>query len=140
MPPDSPFRRSWWFRTEFQAPAEHKGKTVWLRFDGINFRANVWLNGQRIADSGQDGRRLAPVRIRRHRASRPGEANALAVEVFPPLPDDLAITFVDWNPRLPDKDMGLWRDVYLDADRPGGHPLPAGDHAPEPARRRTRPS
>src|SRR5579862_3308330 len=26
MAPDSPYRRSWWFRTEFQAPAEEKGK------------------------------------------------------------------------------------------------------------------
>jgi len=48
MPPDSPYRVPWWFRTEFQAPQEHKGKTVWLRFDGINYRANVWLNGKRI--------------------------------------------------------------------------------------------
>src|ERR1039457_1967799 len=38
MPPDSPYRVPWWFRTEFQAPAEHKGKTLWLRFDGINYR------------------------------------------------------------------------------------------------------
>src|ERR1700691_6121492 len=47
MPPDSPYRVPWWFRTEFQAPlhnGEHKGETLWLRFDGINYRANVWLN------------------------------------------------------------------------------------------------
>ena len=47
-------------------------------------------------------------------ASRPARrANALAVEVFPPRPNDLSITFVDWNPMPPDKDMGLVRDVYL---------------------------
>jgi exo-1,4-beta-D-glucosaminidase len=49
---------------------------------------------------------------------RPGADNALAVEVYPPLPDDLAITFVDWNPQAPDKNMGLWRDVHLDATGP----------------------
>src|SRR4051812_3546930 len=45
MPPGSPFRQSWWYRTEFQLPSEYKGKTIWLRFDGINYRANVWMNG-----------------------------------------------------------------------------------------------
>ena len=39
--------------------------------------------------------------------------NALAVEVFAPEKNDLAMTWVDWNPTPPDKDMGLWKDVYL---------------------------
>ena len=43
----------------------------------------------------------------------PGAANTLAVEVFPPTPTDLALTFVDWNPMPADKDMGLVRDVYI---------------------------
>ena len=37
----------------------------------------------------------------------------LAVEVFPPEPDDLAWTWVDWNPAPPDKNMGLWRPVSI---------------------------
>src|SRR5256885_3567459 len=44
MPKDSPFRCSWWFRTEFSLPAEADHKTNWLNFLGINYRANVWLN------------------------------------------------------------------------------------------------
>src|SRR5258708_25602881 len=51
MPDDSPFRCSWWFRTEFQTPASLHDATTWLHFDGINYRANVWLNGQKIADA-----------------------------------------------------------------------------------------
>ncbi len=51
-------------------------------------------------------------------AARPGAKNALAVEVFPPQPDDLAITFVDWNPQPPDRNMGLWRGVSLAATGP----------------------
>src|SRR5271165_776794 len=43
MAPDSPFAVSWWYRKQFAAPASYKGKTVWLKFDGINYRANVWL-------------------------------------------------------------------------------------------------
>ena len=118
MPPESPFRRAWWFRTEFQAPADYKGKTLWLRFDGINYRANVWLNGKRIADSTSMAGAWRLFEYNVTDAIRPGAANALAVEVFAPLPDDLGITFVDWNPGPPDKGMGLWRDVHLDATGP----------------------
>src|SRR5690242_17848321 len=46
MPQDSPFRSSWWYRTEFHMPVGYAGKNIWLHFDGINFRANVWLNGR----------------------------------------------------------------------------------------------
>ena len=28
MPPASPFRQSWWYRTEFKRPAEYSGKTI----------------------------------------------------------------------------------------------------------------
>ena len=118
MPPESPFRRPWWFRTEFQAPAEDKGKTLWLRFDGINYRANVWLNGKRIADSTSMAGAWRLFEYNVTDAIRPGAANALAVEIFAPLPDELGITFVDWNPGSPDKGMGLWRDVHLDATGP----------------------
>src|SRR5208282_6322329 len=45
--------------------------------------------------------------------ARPGEVNALALEIFPPHAKDLAITFVDWNPMPPDKNMGLWRGVWI---------------------------
>src|SRR5450432_3882891 len=44
MPEGSPFACSWWYRTEFKAPAGAAGKTDWLHFNGINYRANIWLN------------------------------------------------------------------------------------------------
>jgi exo-1,4-beta-D-glucosaminidase len=113
MPPESPFRSSWWYRTQFTVPAGYRGKRVQLHFDGINFRANVWLNGRLVADS----KRMAGMwRLFEFDVTdlvAPGSVNALAVEVFPQTPDDLGITFVDWNPLPPDKDMGIWRPVYL---------------------------
>ncbi len=39
--------------------------------------------------------------------------NALAVAVHPPKPGDFTIGFVDWNPRPPDANMGIWRPVTL---------------------------
>src|SRR5579864_8356703 len=53
MPPASPFRHSWWYRTEFSIPSQFKGKTLSLGFDGINYKANVWMNGFRVASSDQ---------------------------------------------------------------------------------------
>ena len=41
----------WWFRKEFELPASEKGKNVVLKLHGINYKANVWLNGVLIADS-----------------------------------------------------------------------------------------
>src|SRR5271154_2954375 len=46
----SPYRCSWWYRTEFASP-DSPGRTNWLHFDGINYRANVWLNGKQVAGS-----------------------------------------------------------------------------------------
>src|SRR6202041_4036038 len=51
-------------------------------------------------------------------ALKPGAENVLAVQVFSPTENDLAITFVDWNPAPPDKNMGLWREVYLTSSGP----------------------
>jgi exo-1,4-beta-D-glucosaminidase len=113
MPPESPFRHSWWYRTDFKLPAGYQGKTVWLGFDGINFRANVWLNGRQIASADKMAGAWRLFEFNVTAAARPGDTNSLAIEVFPPLPHDLAITFVDWNPQPPDKNMGLWRDVYV---------------------------
>ena len=113
MPEDSPFRVSWWYRTEFQVPASYRGRNIWLHFDGVNFRANIWLNGKQIATSDQIAGtfRLHELNIRD--TARVGEVNTLAVEIFPALPDDLGWTWVDWNPMPPDKNMGIFREVYL---------------------------
>jgi exo-1,4-beta-D-glucosaminidase len=118
MPPDSAFRSSWWYRTQFIAPAEYAGKRIQLHFDGINFRANVWLNGHQIASADKMAGAWRLFEFDVTGMAVPGKPNALAVEVFPPTPDDLAITFVDWNPAPPDKGMGIWRDVYLTSSGP----------------------
>ena len=118
MPPDSPFRVSWWYRTEFRLPAEYQGKALWLYFGGINFRANIWLNGRQIAGSDQVAGAYRVYEFDVTGDVNASETNVLAVEVFPPQPTDLAINWVDWNPSPPDKDMGLWRGVYVAASGP----------------------
>ena len=51
MPQDSPFNVPWWYRKEFVLPPSLAGRTIWLNFAGINYRADIWLNGKQIANS-----------------------------------------------------------------------------------------
>jgi exo-1,4-beta-D-glucosaminidase len=118
MRSSSPFAVSWWYRTEFSLPAADSGKRIWLNFNGINYRANIWLNGQRIAVSQNVAGTFRIYEFDVTAAARPGAKNVLAVEVFPPTAEDLALTWVDWNPAPPDKDMGLWRSVFVTTSGP----------------------
>lgn len=118
MPEDSPFRNSWWYRTQFSLPASYRGHEISIHFEGINFRANIWLNGQRIATSDQVAGTFRVHELNISDVARVGEVNTVAVEVFPAQTDDLAWTWVDWNPAPPDKNMGIFRDVYITASGP----------------------
>jgi exo-1,4-beta-D-glucosaminidase len=115
---DSPFAASWWYRTSFQLPAAFQGREIWLNFEGINFCANIWLNGRKIARADQVAGAWRLYEFNVTDVALPGKANTLAVEVFPPNQNDLAITWVDWNPAPPDKDMGIWRDVCITTSGP----------------------
>src|SRR5262249_30605193 len=110
---DSPFVVPWWYRTEFQIPAADAGNTITLHFDGINYRANIWLNGHQIAKSDEVAGAWRLYQFDVTEQLLRGKPNVLAVEVFAPKENDLAITFVDWYPLPADKNMGLWRPVYL---------------------------
>ena len=118
MASDSPYAVSWWYRKSFEIPASYKGKTVWLNFKGINYRANIWLNGKQIANSDDVAGAWRTYEFNVTTAAKPGVENVLAVQAWAPTEHDLAITFVDWNPAPPDKNMGLWREVYLTSSGP----------------------
>ena len=125
MQPDSPYAVSWWYRKQFAAPASYSGKTIWLNFNGINYRANAWLNGKQIANSHDIAGAWRTYELNVTEAVKPGAENVLAVQVFAPTESDLAITFVDWNPAPPDKNMGLWREVYVSTSGPVALHYPA---------------
>ncbi|HTR65268.1 MAG TPA: hypothetical protein VMH85_05825 [Terriglobales bacterium] len=118
MQQDSPFLIPWWYRKEFALPESFKGKSIWLKFGGINYRANIWLNGKQIANKDDVAGAWRSYEFNITDAAKPGAANVLAVEVFSPSENDLAITFVDWNPAPPDKNMGLWRSVEITTSGP----------------------
>ncbi|HEY6446888.1 MAG TPA: glycosyl hydrolase family 2 [Acidobacteriaceae bacterium] len=113
MPADSPYHCGWWYRREVPLPAADKGKRLWLHFGGINYRADVWFNGTKIADQTQVAGAYRTYDFDVTQLAKPGTPNYLAVETFAPGEKDLGINWVDWNPAPPDKDMGLWGDVTL---------------------------
>jgi exo-1,4-beta-D-glucosaminidase len=107
----SPYKCSWWYRREFTAPFSASDIT-WLRFNGINYRANIWINGRLLAGSDDVAGAYRIYEFNISKFLKPGK-NAVAVETFAPGENDLGINFVDWNPAPADKSMGLWRDVLL---------------------------
>jgi exo-1,4-beta-D-glucosaminidase len=117
MPDGSPFKCSWWYRTEFHSPTD-AAKDVWLNFLGINYRANIWVNGQKIADTNDVAGTYRAYEFNVTKFLKQGTTNALALEIFAPEKYDLGITWVDWNPTPPDKNMGIWKEVFLTTSGP----------------------
>jgi len=118
MPSDSPYNVPWWYRADFTVPADYKGKTVWLAFRGINYRADIWVNGKKLAGSDKVVGAFRRYEFDVTSFVKPGAKNAVAVSVSAPHANELGITWVDWNPTPPDKDMGLWQEVVLSASGP----------------------
>ena len=110
--PNEPFEKPWWYRTEFQLSPQEASGMVLLEFDGINYSANIWLNGNRIAASSEIKGAFRRFQFDISKFISKG-ANALALEVSPPKPGDFSTGFVDWNPPPPDRNMGIFRTVRL---------------------------
>lgn len=110
--PTEQFKQPWWYRKEFTLEDKEAISSVRLMFQGINYSANIWLNGKKIAspDTILGAFRMFEIDVTEVVANG---VNTLAVEVFPPKPGDFTIGFVDWNPRPPDENMGIWREVKL---------------------------
>ena len=115
---DSRLDKPWWFRREFDLPASENGKNVVLKLHGINYKANVWLNGVLIADSTQA---IGPFRIIELDVTKQVKykgANVLAIEVKRPFDPnkrggDLAIDYADWIHYPPDFNNGIINDVEI---------------------------
>ena len=69
-----------WFRTTFDVPADYKDKVVWLRPEGINYRGDIWINGNPVGKTAGMFRR--PV-FDVTDFVKPGEKNVIAVKVSP---------------------------------------------------------
>ena len=83
--PESLCRSSYWYRTSFSIPEVAPGRSIWLNFDGINYSADVWVNGVNagsmkgaFARGSQLGKSFAtPVAMRVTRSMELTESNLL---------------------------------------------------------------
>lgn len=137
--PERLARQDYWYRTEFDAPADIGGKHLALLFKGVNYAAEIWLNGERLGTM-----KGAFIRGRFDVTGKllPNR-NAIAVRVSPPPHPGIAHeesmtagvgenggmqmldgpTFVategwDWIPSVRDRNTGLWQGVDLVATGP----------------------
>ncbi len=109
----APYEVPWWYRKVFKIENTAERDHYQLTFDGINFRANIWVNGTQIARSDSVQGSYGVWNFDISDVIRPGE-NILAVEIIPPVfGKDIHKGFVDWNPTPADRLMGIWREVYL---------------------------
>ncbi len=108
--PVGQFDTSWLFRNVFKL--DELAPISIISFEGINYKANVWLNGKLIFDKNELFNPFRQYEKNISEILQPGE-NVLLIEVFPPKPGDFNIGFVDWNPAPPDKSMGITRNVNL---------------------------
>ena len=131
---DSYFYSDFWYRTEFTAPPVASGEFAWLNFDGINWKADVFLNGEklgRIEGGFMRGRFDVTGKL------LPGKVNALAVSVeknaTPGSCKQKTLENVgknggalgaddptyhgsigwDWIPTIRGRNTGIWGDVYV---------------------------
>lgn len=71
---------TYWFRTEFNIPESYKDKIVWLQVDGINYRAEVWVNGNLLSTiNGMFKQDFIDIT----EFAKVGGTNALAIKVYP---------------------------------------------------------
>ncbi|HVC46308.1 MAG TPA: LamG-like jellyroll fold domain-containing protein [Terracidiphilus sp.] len=135
--PESLAHQDYWYRVEFKSPAESRGQKLTLTFNGVNYAAEVWLNGKKLG--GFTGAFLRGKFDVTGLLAVNGE-NVLAVRVSPPphpgLAEEESIkagpgenggmevldgpTFSategwDWIPSIRDRDTGIWQDVTLTA-------------------------
>ena len=133
--PQDLYQQDWWYRTSFDVPVGHS--TYELTFPGINYRAEVWLNGHLVAGPDQVVGMYVEHDLDVTPWVAPGRANVLAVKVTPEraMQDvdgvELADSWFDWinwnylgyqgpdknpangNSFVPDRNAGIWKPVTL---------------------------
>jgi exo-1,4-beta-D-glucosaminidase len=109
----SQFRQPWWYRTTFKVMVDDLKKNVSLRFKGINYRANLWINGEKVAGKDEFAGAFRMFTFNINDYITEGE-NVLALEIWQHADGEYSIGFVDWNPIPPDRNMGIFREVILE--------------------------
>ena len=128
-------KTQYWYRTSFMVPAASAGKIINLNFDGINYAAEVWVNGKKAGNiKGAFTRGIFDI----SKSVKPGTMSEMAVLISPQphpgVPHEHTIksgmglnggitaidgpTFLcsigwDWIPAIRDRNSGIWQKVFL---------------------------
>ncbi len=103
----------WWYRTEFAVDKGSQGTRTLLRINGMIPSADVWLNGNLVAEQADVAGAYPVQEFDVTRWVHAG-TNTLALRVHPGDPrTSLVVGWVDWNPTPPDNNMGPWRGVDI---------------------------
>ncbi|MBT6007411.1 MAG: glycoside hydrolase family 2, partial [Prolixibacteraceae bacterium] len=109
------FKQPWWFRTTFELDAEDINKIVSLRFNGINYRADLWVNGEKVAGKDEFAGTFRMFTFNVSDYVVAGE-NTVALKMWQHADGEFSIGFVDWNPLPRDRNMGIFREVFLEVN------------------------
>ena len=130
---ESFFNSNFWYRNEFQVPQSFKRDRVFLNFDGINWKANVYLNGKQVGrlegafirgkfdvtDCVKEGTNVLAVEIiknahigaikEKNKQSTDFNGGILGADN----PTFHATIGWDWIPTMRGRNIGIWNDVFL---------------------------
>lgn len=122
---------TYWFYNEFELPDLKEDQQVWLNFRGINYFADVFLNGKRVNSSTHEGMYLREKYLITPFLNK-GRSNRLAVWVAPPDPAgnpnggqggdgtigrNITMQFTagwDWICPVRDRNTGIWDQVLVE--------------------------
>lgn len=109
---------NFWYRTEVTIPLNYGQKDIWLNFDGVNRKADVYFNGVLLGklDGFMQRGKFNITKLAKRNAT-----NVLAVLVYLPQqplanvgsPDYVSAAGWDWMPYVPGLDMGITDKVFL---------------------------
>ena len=107
------FQKPWWYRSTFKINEEDLNKNVSLRFNGINYRADLWINGNKIAESDKFAGSFRMFSFNINPYIKAGE-NTIALKISQYADGEYLLGFCDWNPLPTDRSMGIFREVFLE--------------------------
>lgn len=104
------FTVPWVYRNEFALQPE--GRHFILSTNGVTSRADIYLNGELVADKEVQNGAYAGREY--DITGLVAETNALVIQTYPTnYYYDLALGFIDWNPWPADNGTGIWRDITI---------------------------
>ncbi|MBR5688455.1 MAG: glycoside hydrolase family 2 [Prevotella sp.] len=101
----------WLFKKSFRLDGLNDNEHVRLLFEGLDYRADIYLNGVKVASRDTIAGPFRTFAIDVTGVAK--EQNTLVVETWRCQPGEYNIGFVDWNPRPLDESMGIVRPVKV---------------------------